>query len=152
MKPEGLAWYKSPDSNRTFFVLRVVSTKAVKTSSDRTLPKTSTNPELMTLLTRCNKVATHFGQPPLYQQTQSEAADEAFHISIGWTMGAPDEETCLKVLKFFRLGEFKDIRTWNLEVDGVKAKIGNMVSHLPLVGREKTMTDGAGSIDSLYSV
>ncbi|OAA40601.1 putative protein family UPF0406 [Metarhizium rileyi] len=152
VRPAGLAWHRSPDSNRTFFVLRVVSAArgvSANDGTDRRRAAASTNPELMVLLTRCNRVAARFDQLPLYQQTQKESADEAFHVSIGWTLGAPDEETCLKVLGFFRDKEFDDIHTWHVPVDGVKAKTGNVVSHIPLTGHVETNVDDE-SVTSLY--
>ncbi|KAF5124099.1 U6 snRNA phosphodiesterase [Metarhizium anisopliae] len=146
VKPVGLAWYKSPDSDRTFFVVRIAPTDA---NDDSKHLRASTHPELMMLLTRCNTVAAHFDQPPLYQQTQGEPADTAFHISIGWTLGAPDEETRLRALKLFRDKEFEDIHAWNVKVDGVKAKIGNVVTHIPLLGNVKTKEEDDFA-DSLY--
>ncbi|KID93626.1 putative protein family UPF0406, partial [Metarhizium majus ARSEF 297] len=172
VKPAGLAWYKSPDSDRTFFVLRIAPTNAnddskhlwastnpelffvlriapTDANGDSKHVRASTNPELMMLLTRCNTVAVHFDQPPLYQQTQGESADTAFHISIGWTLEAPDEETRFRALKLFRDKEFEDIHAWNVKVDGVKAKIGNVVTHIPLLGNVKTKEDDDFA-DSLY--
>ncbi|KHN94730.1 putative protein family UPF0406 [Metarhizium album ARSEF 1941] len=152
VKPSGLAWYKSPDSDRTFFVLRVVTSALTKRTSSRDdlgHVRLSTNPELTLLLTRCNTVAAHFDQAPLYQQTTKEPVDAAFHVSIGWTLGALEEETCLKVLKFFRDKEFEDISAWNVKVDGVKAKIGNVVTHIPLAGNVTTKSDD-DLADSLY--
>ncbi|KAG8410648.1 poly(U)-specific 3'-to-5' RNA exonuclease, variant 2 [Metarhizium acridum] len=147
VKPAGLAWYKSPDSDRTFFVLRIASANATHDSKHL---RASTNPELMMLLTRCNTVAAHFDQPPLYQQSQGESADTAFHISIGWTLAAPDEEARLRALNLFQDKEFKDIHAWNVKVDGVKAKIGNVVTHVPLLGNVKTTDDEDDFADLLY--
>jgi hypothetical protein len=150
VRPSGLAWYKSPDSDRTFFVLRVVSTSKESSSGGEKLLKASTNPELMKLLTRSNTAAVHFGHPPLYEKTQGEAADMAFHISIGWTMGALDEKTGLAILKFFGIPEFEDMSTWSVEINGVKAKIGNVVSHISLLEKGKTVKEDVRSLDSLY--
>ena len=96
-------------------------------------------------------LAALFDQPPLYQQTQKEPVGAAFHISIGWTLGAPDEETCLAALKLFRDEAFEDIHTWNVKVDGIKAKIGNVVVHIPLMSNLKTKDDDDdGFASSLY--
>ncbi|OAQ78086.1 hypothetical protein VFPFJ_10118 [Purpureocillium lilacinum] len=125
VRPNSLAWYKSPDSERTFLILRVETRKH------------GANPELMTLLTRCNTVSALFKQPALYQMHHSEAADSAFHVSIGWTFGLPDEETSLKVLKLFKEKRFRAMHAWEIAVPGVKAKIGNVVTHIPLGGQQR---------------
>ncbi|KAG5983796.1 hypothetical protein E4U55_007111 [Claviceps digitariae] len=143
VKPTGLAWHKSPDSNRTFVVLRIVTaTKVVrdKVGDQRNSRPLSTNPELKTLLVKCNAVAALFEQPTLYQQNAddaADAADTAFHISVGWTMGSPDDDTCLMVVQKCRDVQFGNIRDWDIAVDGVKAKIGNVISHIPLSRRFK---------------
>ncbi|KAG5923704.1 hypothetical protein E4U42_004855 [Claviceps africana] len=151
VKPAGLAWHKSPDSDRTFFVLRIVTaTKAVpKQAGDqkdsRSLP---TNPELTTLLAKCNAVAALFQQPPLYQQNAGNAADTAdsadtaFHISIGWTMGSPDHDACLMAVQKYSDAPFGSIHDWEIAVEGIKAKIGNGISHIPLSRRFSGRKDG----------
>ncbi|KJZ73733.1 hypothetical protein HIM_06851 [Hirsutella minnesotensis 3608] len=121
LRPAGLAWYRSPDSDRTFLILRVETAAG------------SGNPQLMRLLRRCNGVAAEFQQPPLYQRTQDEVVDEAFHISVAWTFGLPDGETALGVLALFREQPFRGMRAWDIDVSGVKVKIGNVVNHVPLV-------------------
>lgn len=148
LKAAGLAWHKSPESDRTFFVLRLVTArKAVPQDSvdKRNSWPLSTNPELTTILVKCNAVAAHFEQPPLYQQNvgdAADAADAAFHISVGWTMGSPDEETCLMALKNFRDAQFGDIRNWEIAVDGVKVKMGNVISHVSLSRRGSAWKSG----------
>ncbi|KND87331.1 U6 snRNA phosphodiesterase [Tolypocladium ophioglossoides CBS 100239] len=123
--PSGLAWYRSPDSDRTFLVLGV----ATSGKQDDAEPA---NAELTALLTRCNAVATLFGQPALYQGNRSEAVGAAFHVSIGWTFGLPDEEASRRVLRLFERTRFRGLRACEIEVSGVKAKIGNVVSHIAL--------------------
>ena len=146
VRPSGLAWHTSPDSDRTFFVLRVVGAECHERKSS---VRPSTNPDLTRLLDRCNAVAEQFGQPPLYQAAGGEGADTAFHVSVGWTMGAPDEETCLRVLAFFRDEQFAALTAWRVVVDGVKVKIGNVVSAVPLGGKGEKDTDGR---ESLYGL
>lgn len=124
--PQGLAWYRSPDSERTFLILRVSSNGSV---SDH---KKNPNPELMGLLTRCNTTAALFKQPVLYQRNQSDPVGNAFHVSIAWTFDLPNDELSLKTLKLFKQKRFADIRSWEIGVSGVKAKIGNVVNHIPL--------------------
>lgn len=140
VSPSQLIWYKSPDSNRTFLVLQVTSTNG---SHAKTL-----NPELTSLLTRCNTVVTSFNQPTLYQQAQKEAVGGAFHVSIGWTFDVPDDEVATETVNLFQQSKFKDLRLWKIEVPGVKAKIGNVVSHIPLSGQRRNSHSGRSS--SLY--
>ncbi|KAM0276598.1 hypothetical protein ACHAQH_006603 [Verticillium albo-atrum] len=139
--PRGLAFYKSPDSDRTFLVLQVANPEVRPP-----IPGTSTNPQLRELLRRCNAIASSRGLPTLYaSKGQVEAADEeeataeadmlvdnAFHISIAWTFALPDEETCLRTYRIFRTPPFKEIRSWEVRVSGIKAKIGNVVTHISL--------------------
>ncbi|RDA85969.1 hypothetical protein CP532_0828 [Ophiocordyceps camponoti-leonardi (nom. inval.)] len=132
VSPCGLAWYKSPDSDRTFLIVRVAS----KT-------KTGVNPQLTSLLQRCNTTANVFGQPTLYQGTRDEAVGVAFHVSIGWTFGLPGEEATLETLKLFKHKQFSGMASWQIDVAGVKAKIGNVVTHIPLAERG-AQDDGIG--------
>ncbi|RCI13056.1 hypothetical protein L249_0693, partial [Ophiocordyceps polyrhachis-furcata BCC 54312] len=124
VSPCGLAWYKSPDSDRTFLIVRVAS----KT-------KTGVNPQLTALLERCNTTVSLFGQPTLYQGTRDEAVGVAFHVSIAWTFGLPGEEATLETLKLFKHKQFSGMHSWQIDVSGVKAKIGNIVTHIPLAER-----------------
>lgn len=88
-----LSWHRSPDSDRSFLVLRVRSSNIVSSSptantstrnggdddddpaDGRNLPPSSPrgepiiiNPELETLLNRCNNVVAQYGQPRLYSR------------------------------------------------------------------------------------
>lgn len=125
VRPQGLAWYRSPDSDRTFLILRVASTK------DGAEPL---NPELTSLLARSNTVATQFDQPTLYQRDPKEPVGSAFHVSIGWTFNLPGDEMSLKTLRLFKQSKFDDIRKWEISVPGIKVKIGNVVNHVALKG------------------
>lgn len=130
VRPGGLAWYRSPDSDRMFLVLHVVAGAGTG----------STNPQLMRLLTRCNTVSTSFNQPALYQKTHNEAVGTAFHVSIAWTFEQPDEEASLRVLGLFKRRQFKELQTWKINVSSVKAKIGNVVSDIALAERAQAAT------------
>ncbi|KAF4341767.1 snrna phosphodiesterase [Fusarium beomiforme] len=130
VRPQGLAWYRSPDSDRTFLILRVASgPKPSINSKDGVKPL---NPELTSLLTKSNAIATHFGQPPLYQINAKEPVGSAFHISIGWTFHLPADEMSLKTLRLFRQPKFEEIQKWEISVAGIKVKIGNAVNHIVL--------------------
>lgn len=126
VSPKRLIWFKSPDSNRTFLVLQVASSLASESAA------ALSNPELMRLLETCNKTVESFGQPVLYQGPGKDAADEAFHISIGWALDLQVDEESNKALEVFDNAEFQPLKSWKIQVPGVKVKIGNVVSHLPL--------------------
>ncbi|KPM39402.1 hypothetical protein AK830_g7134 [Neonectria ditissima] len=128
VSPNGLVWFRSPDSNRTFLVLRIDSSPP-RTGGDAS--GTNPNPELMSLLTRCNATVTAFGQPALYQRDQKGPAGNAFHISIGWTFDQPDDRAALKTQQLFKQVKFS-FESWEIGVAGVKAKIGNVVNHIAL--------------------
>ncbi|KAK7397893.1 poly(U)-specific 3'-to-5' RNA exonuclease [Neonectria punicea] len=138
VSPSGLVWFKSPDSNRTFLVLRVISSPPA-TGEDVT--ETNPNPELMSLLTRCNATVTAFDQPALYQRSQKGPAGNAFHVSIGWTFDQPDDKTSLKMQQLFEQAK-SGIESWEIDVAGIKAKIGNVVNHIALASLER---DAIGS-------
>ncbi|PFH61863.1 hypothetical protein XA68_15991 [Ophiocordyceps unilateralis] len=130
--PCGLAWCKSPDSDRTFLILRVAATK-------------SANPQLIALLDRCNATANLFGQPALYGRTRDESVAMAFHLSIAWSFGLPGHEASLATLELFQHKRFRHLPTWRIDVAGVKAKIGNAVTHIPLADH-RTQPDSAGLV------
>ncbi|PTB68739.1 hypothetical protein BBK36DRAFT_1191752 [Trichoderma citrinoviride] len=130
VSPGRLLWYNSPDSNRTFLILQVASSSTSKSAG------TLSNPELMRLLSACNDLAQRFDQPILYQNKRGDkdAADEAFHISIGWALDLPVDEEANEALEAFEDEEFQSVKAWKISVPGVKVKIGNVVSHVPLSG------------------
>ncbi|KAM0342434.1 hypothetical protein ACHAPU_009621 [Fusarium lateritium] len=141
VRPQALAWFKSPDSDRTFLILRVASP-----SRSKDTPRPS-NPELMNLLTRSNAVVTHFRQPALYQRDAKELVGEAFHVSVGWTFDLPADEMTIKTLRLFKQPKFDDIRKWEIGVTGVKVKIGNVVNHIAL---KEAGRSGAPTKSSLF--
>ncbi|KAH8734435.1 hypothetical protein BGZ61DRAFT_342353 [Ilyonectria robusta] len=130
VRPSSLKWFKSPDSNRTFLVLRVASNPSVDGEDDAAKDQ---NPELMSLLTRCNTAVTSFDQPALYQQNQKGPAGNEFHISIAWTFDQPDDEASRRTVELFKQARL-GIQSWEIDVPGVKAKIGNVVNHIALKG------------------
>ncbi|VUC20743.1 unnamed protein product [Clonostachys rosea] len=126
--PRTLAWYKSPDSNRIFLIIRVAS---------RDKDAGALNPELVALLKRCNGVVSHFGQPPLYKHHEDDGSGEeavgvAFHVSIGWTFDVPGDELSLRAIQVFKRSKYAELQKWEIDVSAVKAKIGNSVHHIPL--------------------
>ncbi|KAB5578366.1 hypothetical protein GE09DRAFT_546968 [Coniochaeta sp. 2T2.1] len=98
------------------------------------------NPELTTLLSRCNKTVASYGQPALYAWATTDGEDagvgDAFHVSIAWSFAEPDEEVRRVTEEVFAEARFGEgIKGMEFEVDGVKVKIGNVVCHVPL-GKE----------------
>lgn len=134
--PRDLAWYRSPDSERTFLILRVAagSSNNEDNEGDAAAPP-PWSPQLLDLLTRCNAAATQFRQPPLYQQTRDEPVGAAFHVSVAWSFGRPGEEASLRALRVLRQRRrYAEVRAWEIDVPAVKVKIGNVVHHVPLSG------------------
>ncbi|KAH7156649.1 hypothetical protein EDB81DRAFT_880958 [Dactylonectria macrodidyma] len=138
VRPNSLFWFKSPDSNRTFLVLRVDSSPS---TAEQDNSSTDPNPELMRLLTRFNAAVTVFDQPALYQQKQKDHVGNSFHISIAWTFDQPDDEAAGRTVQLFEQAKF-GTQAWKIDVPGIKAKIGNVVNHIALSGSGR---DGTGS-------
>ena len=144
--PRGLAWYHSPDSNRTFLVLRVAVVDPEPGDNN------DNDNELSWLLARCNAVAGAFGQPELYaaptdqdQDQDRERTTDAFHASIAWTLGNPtSRESGLDDSQVGQLllaggedpdvddDEIRGITDWRIDVDSVKIKIGNVVTSVDI--------------------
>lgn len=127
VNPKGLAWFKSPDSDRAFLIIRVESESTGPGPKHR-----KSNPELMALLNSCNGVAGRFKQPLLYQNQANQEVGSAFHLSIAWTFGLPDEEKPIAALEVFNRKDIREAKKWDIDVTGIKVKIGNIVSHVLL--------------------
>lgn len=159
----GVEWHRTSESGRSFLVLRVQS-ESDAASPPTASPKNNPNPELTTLLRRCNGVARHFSQPELYQwaggggseEVQSDhgaeeeksaaaALGRAFHVSIAWTFAPPTAELeQLTAAVFEELQQSAAIQPLVIRVDGIKAKIGNVVTYVPLFERGAGGWHGAG--------
>lgn len=114
VNPTTLHFFKSPDSPRSFLVLKIHP------------PHARPNP-LTTLLQKSNATASHFSLPLLY--AHATGVDEAaFHISLAWTLDEVGEETGWTE----RLLEESGVRGWGIRVEGVKVKIGNVVTNVAL--------------------
>ncbi|KAI1136115.1 hypothetical protein F5Y05DRAFT_124528 [Hypoxylon sp. FL0543] len=188
LAPRGLEWHRTPESARSFLVLRVASASAVSPATTSTAapspgvgsearrPNTPSlalltshaeedkeaakapqatpatisspthhhhqqNPQLTALLQRCNALAKEHQQPPLYAH-KANSGDDAFHISVAWSFAPPTPEVRRRTEELFAAhssgatrGEILGLR---VRVDGIKAKIGNVVTHVPLPVRGKT--------------
>ncbi|KAI0517151.1 U6 snRNA phosphodiesterase Usb1 [Xylaria bambusicola] len=132
-------------------------------SPPRTTPPKSSNPQLSSLLSHTNAIATAFDQPPLYAwakpsdndsgSNQEDTLDGAFHISIAWSFALPSADLrrlTEEVLNTAYTISTTDadvhapecaktmgdaVRAMRVRVEGIKAKIGNIVTHIPLRNR-----------------
>lgn len=127
------------------------------------------NQELATLLGRCNKLVAGYGQPQLYTRqsklklsgeegkesaiittaaaataatvTGGDVDEEAFHVSIAWSFTEPTDEIKKRTAAVFAREEFRKgiIEGIRIPVDGIKVKVGNVVTNIALgEGLEKS--------------
>ena len=105
----------------------------------------------------CNSVANAFGLPGLYvggaekashdhtaPPAPGEDAEEAidigtdaevadpFHISIGWTLAEPSNALSVTDDSEENKHALEELHKLRVPVNGVKAKVGNMITHIPL--------------------
>lgn len=159
LRPTGLEWHRTAESARSFLVLRVESVTSETTEETGSGEKKEKNRELTHLLRRCNGVAQSFGQPALYAfaggsggndddgrgigepggDSSCEArmdVGDAFHISIAWSFESPTAELINITREVFESGRkssYRDrVHGMRIRVDGIKAKVGNMVTHIAL--------------------
>lgn len=139
-----LDWVPNFESTRWFLVLRIQR------------PESN---GLNKLLDVCNVVVQEHGQPPLYSKTTTNKSDSAqrippgkrdtansnalsmwknmedfsaaFHISIAWTLTAPSLEL-LELTKSATHDQLKEIKQILVAVGEIKAKVGNIVTNMPL--------------------
>ncbi|KAI2472580.1 U6 snRNA phosphodiesterase Usb1 [Annulohypoxylon bovei var. microspora] len=153
LAPRGLEWHRTRESARSFLVLRVAgaesssdvtATTAAEAGLEEGTEDTSgpsqdiqQNPHLTALLQRCNALVQEYAQPPLYA-FKANSGDSAFHISIAWSFAAPTPEIRRRTEEIFARHTTRDeIRGLRVHVDGLKAKIGNAITHVPLPARGK---------------
>ena len=116
-----------------------------------------TGDELTRLLKTCNSVANAFGLPGLYVSgagktshdhaappAPGEDAEEAidmgtdtktanpFHISIGWTLAEPNTAMSVTDDNKDNKNALNELYKLRVPVNAVKAKVGNMIIHIPL--------------------
>lgn len=56
---------------------------------------------------------------------------DAFHVSIAWTLEPPCSEL-LATTKSMAVDGFEDVKNISFRVDEMKAKVGNVVTNIPL--------------------
>ncbi|RDL33103.1 Uncharacterized protein BP5553_08542 [Venustampulla echinocandica] len=72
------------------------------------------------------------GTAPLnHNWSHMEDFTDAFHISIAWTLGAPNQEL-LDLTASAATDYLKDISQISIKISEIKAKVGNAVTNLPL--------------------
>lgn len=167
LRPRGLEWHRTAESARSFLVLRVARAAGSpdrEPEEEEEEEAAPPNAELTDLLRRCNDLARAFQQPALYafaaaadgssrvsgpgdepqpnSQPETRApVGDAFHISIAWTFAQPTPELLEATQEAFTSGPeplCERIGAIRIPVDGVKAKIGNTVTHVPLPERGGT--------------
>lgn len=131
----GLDWFRSPDSARAFLVLRAV------------IPNHGeANEPLVTLVKVCNDEVTAVGQPALYAgrtstddngTNDSTVDSSSFHVSVAWTLAAEIDAwagATQKVYSEWRGDTMtaEDDPPLHIPVESIKAKIGNVVTDIPL--------------------
>jgi U6 snRNA phosphodiesterase len=139
-----LAWHRSPDSERSFLVLRVRG-------------MSGNNDELSALLRTCNHLVASYGQPELYASTVSDdvgsgRASDAFHVSLAWSFTTPTAELVQTTADVLARPEFHEavLSHISIPVDGVKVKIGNAVTHVALP--ETRGRSGIGAGEGLFGI
>lgn len=124
IQPRNLAWFTSPDSNRSFLVLGVSTTGGE-----------DNNKQLLELLEKSNAASARFKQPLLYQSQDADTARTAFHISIAWTFAKPGHDLSQATLDLFQKLPLEEVMAWKIGVSSVKVKIGNVVTSIELSRR-----------------
>ncbi|KAK8016328.1 hypothetical protein PG993_014517 [Apiospora rasikravindrae] len=144
LRPMGLEWHRTVESARSFLVLRVESATTTSEADAEVGATKRKNRELTQLLRRCNGIAQSFGQPALYafagggDEESKSVMDvgDAFHISVAWSFEPPTPELVNITRQVFESGKkptYRDVmQGMRIQVDGVKAKIGNVVTHIAL--------------------
>lgn len=172
LRPTALEWHRTHESSRSFLVLRVVSSAACPSQpSTEGAPegarkdKTKKNAELSTLLRHCNTLCRSFRQPELYafkppetEETEAEGGGtgtgdvgDAFHISVAWAFAEPTERLRQITEEVFGMDKYREsVGGISIKVDGVKAKIGNVVTHLPLSGPISGTSEGSHERKGLF--
>ncbi|KAK3907019.1 hypothetical protein C8A05DRAFT_11245 [Staphylotrichum tortipilum] len=140
-------WHRTPESGRSFLVLRVESRSSdsgeTTSTSAGTTAINNSNLELTGLLRLCNATAERHGQPGLYLWATDNGGDRdddgeervgrAFHVSIAWSFAEPTKELRNATEWVFCSQEAtRKIQEVQIPIDGVKVKIGNIVTHAGL--------------------
>ncbi|SPO02258.1 uncharacterized protein DNG_04931 [Cephalotrichum gorgonifer] len=150
VNPTSLHFFKSPDSNRTFLVLKIHPvpdySPPAQSQPSKAGPEARRNP-LTTLLQKCNAVAAEYSLPLLYARRETEAGsgvdERAFHLSLAWTLDEVTDDEMAWTERLLDGGPGEGVKGWDIRVGGVKLKIGNVVTHVPL-GASSEKREGFG--------
>lgn len=132
VKPKSCAWVSNYEKTRWFLVLSLARPEG---------------DQLNDLLQLCNKVATEYDQPRLYDTPNFEPStpsvdqgsndgfdrSSAFHISIAWTLVPPSQDLIEAAIQWSN--DTIDAFT----VEDIKVKIGNAVTSVPLKAKMKSL-------------
>jgi hypothetical protein len=131
VQPNRLYWSSNYEKTRWFLVLGVQKPR---------------HDELNRLLKLANDALARFGQPPLYAaplaQAQRSSASvresssgshvqdfsECFHISLAWSLSGPSAKERERIDAI----NLQALRETEVGFESVKAKIGNIVTSIPL--------------------
>jgi hypothetical protein len=158
----GLDWVPNFEKTRWFLVLRL---------------KAPDGNGLNKLLHVCNIAIQEYGQPSLYAKaverkkpkktrgpgkygrmanrrgselkmdwSSMQDLSNAFHISIAWTLESPNQYL-LDETKSFATEQLGEVKTLAVEVEEIKAKLGNVVTSIPL---QKNLVEGKGLFGFWY--
>jgi U6 snRNA phosphodiesterase len=168
LRPTALEWHRTSESSRSFLVLRVQAEGGALTGETEAAAaavaedgkggpanppqRSGKNPELSTLLEQCNRLCRTYKQPELYAFASSAAdgggkeggiatVGDAFHVSVAWTFAAPTAPLRQATDEVFARHAGR-VRAMSLPVDGVKAKIGNVVTHIGLSSSSSSASNG----------
>lgn len=168
LAPLGLEWHRTAESARSFLVLRVGSpdNQAGASNPQLTTLLARSNAVVAALgqpalyAFAASRDARDEGSGEGSSESPNADVDRAFHVSIAWTFAPPSAELRRLTVEAFR-GPYTPTKTpmstttitfrdavaaMRVRVDGIKAKIGNVVTHVPLPdarGRGRGV-DGAG--------
>lgn len=163
LTPTALEWHRTHESSRSFLVLRVASSTSLPDpDTNSSLPKDLAvaegrkNHELSKLLRHCNALCKKFGQPELYgaqgdDEKRIGNVGDAFHVSVAWSFSEPTGDIKRTTEEVYEIDKHRDgLKAMRIKVDGVKAKIGNVVTHLPLSVIGSGKSDDARERKGLY--
>lgn len=174
----GLAWFRSAEGGRSFLVLRVRAVQQEQQQQQQQEAEVArprrNNPQLAALLAACNEVVGALGQPRLYARDNDggrgggvqhvgavrrdgdggddDGVDGAFHVSLAWSFAEPTDEIRARTAAVFAREEEQwreEVAGIRIPVDGVKVKIGNVVTDVPLA---KTGESSSGRSMGLFGV
>ncbi|KAL1882147.1 poly(U)-specific 3'-to-5' RNA exonuclease [Diaporthe australafricana] len=141
---DDLSWHRSPESARSFLVLRVRGPRGA-------------NDELSALLRACNHLVASYGQPELYAPTgssddNSSHVGDAFHVSLAWSFAEPTAEMRQTTAEVFARPGFRNaiLSRISIPVEGVKVKIGNVVKNIALP--ETGGRGGSAGVKGLFGI